>query len=263
MLDEIIHEGTGKLISQAIVYMDSKDFNASRLRVTLKHIIRGQMRGLTVEDHMSHLIRALDGLCNEYKLTTGTKLRTILGRRRNKAVYAAIQNVAKDLGIIVATIEAEKVNAESSNDDVRVVTLDEQLRALQGIKGRVIDSTNIRVGFDKSLIALLDRFQLPDAKILDPFIVAENHKDIKNWAQLIARYRGIVMHNGYIDFDGTKHDIHKISSINNHLHDLLVRIVLKSIGYTGTYQPTVIRWTTEKTVDWVQPNTTVKELGFS
>lgn len=50
--------------------------------------------------------------------------------------------------------------------------------------------------------------------------------------------------------------------VANHLHDLLVRIILKMIKYDGTYQPIVIIATARQPVDWVQPSMSAENLGY-
>jgi hypothetical protein len=45
-----------------------------------------------------------------------------------------------------------------------------------------------------------------------------------------------------------------------HLHDLLVRILLKIIGYTGRYQPRLIRATASENADWFRPGINVDSL---
>ena len=43
-----------------------------------------------------------------------------------------------------------------------------------------------------------------------------------------------------------------------HLHDLLVRILLKIIGYRGMYQPRSIRGNAAQTADWFGPGVNVE-----
>ena len=44
------------------------------------------------------------------------------------------------------------------------------------------------------------------------------------------------------------------------LHDLLVRILLKIIGYNGLYQPRLIRATAAETPDWFKPGIAINAL---
>ena len=70
------------------------------------------------------------------------------------------------------------------------------------------------------------------------------------------------MHKSYFDFLSGKHDIEDLWRIMNHLHDILVRIILKTLDYDGQYQPTVINMTDSKPVDWVKPDFSARRLGY-
>jgi hypothetical protein len=45
-----------------------------------------------------------------------------------------------------------------------------------------------------------------------------------------------------------------------HLHDLVVRVLLKIVGYSGTYQPRLIRGTANESADWFKPGVGVDGL---
>jgi len=72
----------------------------------------------------------------------------------------------------------------------------------------------------------------------------------------------MVVHEGYFPIGAGKCSRQEGFRLVNHLHDVLVRILLKMIGYQGTYVPTVARVAAQKVVDWVTPNTTAADLGY-
>jgi hypothetical protein len=81
--------------------------------------------------------------------------------------------------------------------------------------------------------------------------------------QTLSQLRNTPLHKGYFPMRDGTFDPDEIVSTENHLHDLLVRIALKIIGYKGYYQPRVIDYLVNgKTVDWVNSFTTVIELGY-
>jgi hypothetical protein len=43
----------------------------------------------------------------------------------------------------------------------------------------------------------------------------------------------------------------------------VLRIIFQFVGYVGTYQPPVIRWTIDAKSDWVRADTPATELGYS
>lgn len=70
------------------------------------------------------------------------------------------------------------------------------------------------------------------------------------------------MHNGYIDFDRNQSAREDAAALLDHLHDLLLRIMLKRLDYDGHYQPTVIKMTTDSDLDWVKTTTPPRHLGY-
>jgi hypothetical protein len=48
----------------------------------------------------------------------------------------------------------------------------------------------------------------------------------------------------------------------NHLHDLLLRVLLKTVGYDGPYQSPIPPLMQRRSVDWVTPATAAGLLGY-
>ena len=71
-----------------------------------------------------------------------------------------------------------------------------------------------------------------------------------------------MVHNGYLDIYRDDYEEEEIEGVMIHLHDLLVRVILKLLGYDGTYQPTVAMSLSDRTVDWVTPATSPASLGY-
>ena len=46
-----------------------------------------------------------------------------------------------------------------------------------------------------------------------------------------------------------------ILTVMDHLRDVVLRIISQIVGYDGTYQPPVIRWTIDSKFNWVRPDT--------
>ena len=82
-----------------------------------------------------------------------------------------------------------------------------------------------------------------------------------SWGQVLSAYRGDVIHIGYpqLTHSAALRDVYRYI---RHLHDLMVRILLIEIGYTGSYEPTVSKWTNPKPVNWVTASTPAAELGY-
>ena len=125
--------------------------------------------------------------------------------------------------------------------------------------------SNIDKQFGLSVVDLLEQFNLPDSDIIDAYFQTNSREDgITSWNALISKYRGIVIHDGYFNFRGNEYSFKDVWTVIQHLHDLLARILLISLGYKGKYQPTVINVAvTGYSVDWVKPNTLPGFLGYA
>jgi hypothetical protein len=75
------------------------------------------------------------------------------------------------------------------------------------------------------------------------------------------RVPGATIHEGYMDFT-KKHDVNDVIRISRHLKDVVARVILKIIGYSGTYEPVTMRSYGPHRVNWVAPTTEPKNLGF-
>ncbi len=75
-------------------------------------------------------------------------------------------------------------------------------------------------------------------------------------------YRGVVLHEGYFGFAGDAYDPNDVIVVMNHLHDIMVRIIFKLVGYIGNYQPTVRSATALEPVDWVTSSSLPSQLGY-
>ena len=52
-------------------------------------------------------------------------------------------------------------------------------------------------------------------------------------------------------------------TVINHLHDVMARILLHTLGYDGGYQPAVVTGPSiPREVDWVKPDTPARALGY-
>ncbi len=85
---------------------------------------------------------------------------------------------------------------------------------------------------------------------------------VPDWAQVIACYRGIVIHRTGFEIRTGQYDVLEIARLSSHLHDILVRIILKTVGYDGEYQATTITGTASESLGWVTSDTCASLLGY-
>jgi hypothetical protein len=214
----------------------------------LKHLIQAGLDGESIEDSFVYLCRAFDGLCEHF----GTKQQYLmkeLEESYQSVVRQALQNAANQIESCSAVALAASQPAQS--------------RVLKTIVDRTLNAANVDQNFGLAVTALLKKFSLPDADIIDAYYQKKPRPDGRpTWAAVLSHYRGAPTHTGYFNFSGKEHDAGDILDVEDHLRDILLRIIFKIVGYDGTYQPPVIRWTTDAETDWVKADTTASNLGY-
>lgn len=239
VIDEPIHGGLGHLISVA---SNSPEFGKSYFRVLVAHLVRLQSYSRQIEDHMDLLCRTFDTLCEEFGLSV-QNLANYLPQDHQMKIDSILNNAREEI---------RKLSANSGSDIQPV---------LQQIESRIANTKNTDRAFGLAVIDLLKKYQMPDVTLMEKYYALYPELEGKSWAKVLSKYRGVAIHTGY--FSHEKHDIQDILILEDHLHDILVRITLKVVGYQGTYQPRVIHHLVDgKTVDWLNEDTPATELGY-
>jgi hypothetical protein len=244
-IDEVIHRGTGKLLSD---YQFSLHKDNSYLTAVLKHLLRSSSSNSSIEDKMTHIFRAFDCLCELYDMSVQDL--TMKLDDSQKAIIKDTLAFSTDVIRILA----------------KTTTQADQKNSIQQIAERLQNSSNRDRDFGLALVDLLKKFDQPDADILDNYYRKNPRKDGREWCDVLSHYRGVVMHTSYFDFESGAYDFFEVVKIQAHLHDILLRVVLKMVCYTGTYQRSVIvpnSWADSYSIDWAKPDTPASELGYS
>ncbi len=226
----------------------SANFGKSYLRVAMRHAVLSGNTNLTIEDQLSHVFRGLDCLCDEFSLTKQTKPQEALAEIYWKELEKATEEA---MAAIKQIARKAKTNGDAADAEALTKIMD-QMRGAQ----------NVGRGYGQSILALLERFGMPDAKIVEDYYKINPRPDSKRWRDVMPRYRGITMHRSFFDFDSGDYDPHEVSTILSHSHDLLVRVLLKESAYPGLYQPRVIADNFPAPVNWVTDRTPASQLGF-
>jgi hypothetical protein len=244
-IDEVMYKGRGKLLSVA---QTCPDLHESYLLVAIRHTILGGRNSQSLEDKLDHFCRALDDLCEYHKLSQQNLL--CLTPDKDKAV---IHNAISQSSLAIQSI----IQAAQASGDLA------QSRYLQTVLGRLTNTTNQERKFGLGVCDLLIKFSLPDADILDIHFANNPRNDnLKKWADVLSHYRGRVIHTGFFNFKTNEHQFEDIWSVIQHLHDILLRVLLLTLGYNGEYNPPVMKYRTSKPLDWVKPDTSAAELGY-
>lgn len=231
------------------------------LRVVLKHITRGGLACHDFEEKMSYIIRGFDCLGENYGLGT-PQLTRYLNTVQKEDVKDALLIASK-------RIDLEAENAKKAGQLL-------QCSCLRRIAGRTVNAGNTDRNFGLEVVELLEKYGLHDACIVAKYYAnSSNYR--RDWISILNDYRGKPMHPGYFDFEN-KYDIEDVSIISRHLHDILIRVILKELKYYGYYRPAVfipkgvtlseylpdmpedIDWGFD--ADWVRINTPAIALGY-
>jgi hypothetical protein len=223
-------------------------YGSSYLRVASRYLIQSGYYHQAIETQLVHLFRAFDGLCKYYNVDTIS-----LSASLSPSEKTNIQNILNNTKMQIENI----ANSYKVSGDYDTAG---KIDAIARRTGGMMDKDK---PFGLSVVELLKIFNLYDSDVASNHFKSNPRADkIDLWSSILAHYRGIVIHEGHFDFLGGKYNIHDVMVVRNHLHDILLRIILQLLGYEGTYQPTVIHLATKQKIDWVQPVISGTRLGY-
>ncbi len=245
VIDGEVHGGIGELLTRFLFLPVGERLY---LRAAMSHAMRGGLRAQNTEDRLASLFRGFECVCRAQGFGTQNLANELDGENR-ELVEQILNNAAQQ-------VRAAAERARSERDD-------RQRDVLGTIASRVQNAKNMDKSFNSQLRELLDHLGLHDAEVADVYFRARAGENLSgSWLQAINRYRNAVVHHGFLNVFGGGYDEEEIQAVMVHLHDLLTRVVLKLLGYTGTYQPTVTRSRSSRKVDWLTPDTSPSLLGY-
>jgi hypothetical protein len=83
-----------------------------------------------------------------------------------------------------------------------------------------------------------------------------------NWCSFLSSLRGAVIHEGGFDVVRGSHDAREIVRVSDHLHDLLIRIFLKSLDAVAQYSSPIVPVGMPRQLEWVKATAAPSELIF-
>lgn len=201
-----------------------------------------------VEDRLSHLFRAIDSLWHSQK-----------GKPKPASVLSlsTIQQVEKIIDNARAEIDKLRSSFQRNSKQANA------LHRLQQLLNIDVDPSK---KFSSKLLELLDMYSLNDAKVLDTYYQTHVKGKSGTWLDNVNKHRNDIMHEGWFNWRDDSPDINELRAFVYHLHDIAVRVLLKTFGYNGhytQYTPSTNRLRqSRRSVEWVQPSTTPAELGY-
>ena len=235
----LVHrEGLGELLSSS---SECSHFGNSQFRIVMLNLARGAISSRDISEILYSICVAYDELANYLSVTENIEaLANQLTSTNKDKVKQILQKAQKEIKTI-----------QSSENDAT------QIELLRQISEKTISQPLSKSSkFTDRLRALIE---LPEVELLD-FHVMEtqfSESDFRNWLYKINYFRNRTMH--HASYHLPSKDIRQITQ---HLHDILVRIILKMLNYEGHYAPSMTAPNDREPIDWVGKSTTAQELGY-
>jgi len=235
---------TGDLVSAVLRIADPDKLRV--VRIVIDHIIRAGLLIQGLENSFDHVVRALEALTEAQGVSSQDLLDGVPNAEQQsvkghlKTAKAAILGIAESLRISGDIPSAGRVSR---------------------IASRAESADQKDLNFGLAVSTLLKRYNFPDEGIVNSHYQKQPRPDGRSWVRVLSAYRGGVIHVGYLEMTSSA-ELLDVYQYIRHLHDLLVRIILTDIAYTGTYQPTVSQWADPKPPNWVTQNTSASHLGY-
>lgn len=248
IIDEWLHRGTGRLLT---CFLASWNPHEACLPIAMRHAMKGWRSSVSsIEERVVYVVRGLECLCKHFR-PSEPELKARLTPKKHRQVKGILDAAAQRINLL-------RYSPATADDENEVVALGE-------IAKRVLTTAWGRSGdFGLKLIDLLTKYRIEDAAVLDAHFARTAPPGVlpDSFASRASRLRAAPIHDGYFEFESGGFQIDDLYDLTRHLHDLLVRLILKIIEYDGLYQPTVIVGNAMQPVDWVQPSTKACELGY-
>lgn len=248
-IDESLHRSTGDLLTHAGVSPGADELRKSYLRVCIRQAMRAKLKNTPLEEQLAHVFRAVDSLCEQFELKKGPRLKDVVREDARAKLNGIIKASRKEMRDLASAAETDGEHDEAA--------------VLNKISDQVSNAKGLTVGFGRAFVALLEKFGHPDARIVSSYYTVHPRPDGRDWPAVLSMYRGATLHTNYLGI--TREDKTKMWDavvLVDHLHDVVLRVVLKLIGYCGDYQPTVQKMEDKKPTDWVDSNTGAGDLGY-
>jgi hypothetical protein len=245
-LNDVIHRGgLGLLLTCA---SRSAEFKKSYFRVAMNHLLLGIRDSQSLEDKISHLSRALEGLATEF------------GFDQQYLLETADDEVKKNVKDVLKNAGSDIVKLANEQEALGRVSVAASLRKVA--ERTVSNPANVDRDFGLSVLALLNHFGLHDSGVVETYYAETPRSDGRRWHQVLSHYRGLTQHGDAFRFDEGEHSASEVYRLALHLADIVARILLIQLGYQGEYQRATAKWVDAKTTGWVEPNTPPIELRY-
>ncbi|MEZ4669184.1 MAG: hypothetical protein R3E39_14855 [Anaerolineae bacterium] len=205
----------------------------SHLRVALELVVKGGQDVFDPADSLDFFFRAFDTLTKNFR---HVKRNITIDTKRQSKITDILQNAQTEI-VKIGDEAIREEKAAIKNIAYKVSTADQPTRNSEA----------------EGLIELVNSLNLNDFK--------DVISDIDKWTQLYTKYRTQIIHESFFSRHTNTNNIDEIAYLYRYLHDLLIRIILKRLNYSGEYLSPIAN-EHKVSIDWVTPKTTPSELGI-
>ncbi len=254
VIEETKDWGTAHLLTTGAKALVSRDFDATMAMIYA--VKSGSVRTASVEDKLRAVENALECLFKQCRIT-GENLLSPLSEQTAAAVREAVRTAADKIN--------ELANSLKSTADSPAGNIAQWRKLLQRVAGR-ISRVPEASGRDFGLLVtkLLSKYDLPDASIADKCyetLQPQPNSSVRPWRDMVSKYRNKAAHTGYFEFLEGTYDLLQVRAVADHLHDIVIRVILKEMGYLGTYQTPLLTRPSSVRVGWITELTLRNALG--
>lgn len=238
--------GVGRFLTCAA---RSELFRHPELRLAVRLLLRARANTSRIDDGFRNLLIALEAM---YQLIFGPSGSSVAGdalnegdlRNFRKVITAAQKDLEK---LHLATLRRHDANGAAF---------------IEGAMDRLAGLETQEPRFHTKLELLLEDAALPDIEVLDVYYRSHPDGSSRKWTEALTAYRDKVMFRGYVGISEEGLRFEDVIRVFSHLQDILLRIILKKLGYDGEYQPAVLGSEASARVDWVTKAILPEQLGF-
>jgi hypothetical protein len=228
---------TGKVLTAA-------DRGQKYLRVAINHALQASNQNTTLESRFISLCRGFETLCRRHGF-----INQDLSLRLEPAQQTELKAILREVAAKIRKMQ------KAETDPGRKAVLETICSKAQNAGQR-------EKSFGLAVADLAQKFGFHDAAVLDAHFTAHPHPTGKPWPGVLTFYRAAATHDAYFDWS-QREDLYTILRVRDHLHDLMLRVLFKTIGYDGPYQSPIPPLMQRDSVDWVTPTTPPGLLGFA
>jgi hypothetical protein len=224
--------------------LTAADRGQKYLSVAINHARGASNHNTTLESRFISLCRGFETLCRHHGF-----IKQDLSLRLEPSQQTELKAILQEAAANVRKMQ--KADTDPSRKSV-----------LETIGSRTQNAGQTEKSFGLAVADLAQKFGFHDAAVLDAHFTAHSHPTGKTWPGVLTFYRAAATHNAYFDWS-QREDLYTILRVRDHLHDLLLRVLFKTIGYDGPYQSPIPPLMQRDSVDWVTPTTPPGLLGFA